>query len=140
MLGMVYCMLVLIFGEFVFIFIWSLKGGEVKEYILVFFYKEFLGNDLINNYVMLMNDFSCEFYKCYEIDFDCYCYDGKNWIYVNLLIEDIKEIVIVFIKDSIMMYFFCDVGKFFDSKCGLLDFDNYDYELLMGIIFGMDKK
>ena len=39
-----------------------------------------------------------------------------------------------------MMYFSCDVGKFLDSKRGLLDPDNYDYESLMGTTFGMDKK
>ena len=55
---------------------------------------------------MLMNDPSREFYKCYEIDFDRHRYDGKNWTYVNLPIEDIKEIAIASIKDSTMMYFF----------------------------------
>lgn len=54
---------------------------------------------------MLMNDPSREFYKCYEIDFDRHRYDGKNWTYVNLPIEDIKEIAIASIKDSTMMYF-----------------------------------
>ena len=89
---------------------------------------------------MLMNDPSREFYKCYEIDYDRHSYDGKNWTYVNLPIEDIKEIAIASIKDSTMMYFSCDVGKFLDSKRGLLDPDNYDYESLMGTTFGMDKK
>ena len=140
MLGTVYRMLVLTLGEPVSTFTWSLKGGEAKEYTPVSFYKEFLGNDLTNNYVMLMNDPSREFYKCYEIDFDRHRYDGKNWTYVNLPIEDIKEIAIASIKDSTMMYFSCDVGKFLDSKRGLLDPDNYDYESLMGTTFGMDKK
>ena len=140
MLGTVYRMLVLTLGEPVSTFTWSLKGGEAKEYTPVSFYKEFLGNDLTNNYVMLMNDPSREFYKCYEIDFDRHRYDGKNWTYVNLPIEDIKEIAIASIKDSTMMYFSCDVGKFLDIKRGLLDPDNYDYESLMGTTFGMDKK
>ena len=44
------------------------------------------------NYVMLMNDPSREYYKCYEIaDYDRHRYDGKNWTYVNLPVEDIKE-------------------------------------------------
>lgn len=140
MLGTVYRMLVLTLGEPVSTFTWSLKGGEAKEYTPISFYREFLGNDLTNNYVMLMNDPSREFYKCYEIDFDRHRYDGKNWTYVNLPIEDIKEIAIASIKDSTMMYFSCDVGKFLDSKRGLLDPDNYDYESLMGTTFGMDKK
>ena len=44
------------------------------------------------------------------------------------------------LKDSTMMYFSCDVGKFLNSERGLLDVKNYDYESLMGTTFGMDKK
>ena len=47
---------------------------------------------------------------------------------------------IVSLKDSTMMYFSCDVGKFLNSERGLLDVKNYDYESLMGTTFGMDKK
>ena len=36
------------------------------------------------------------------------------------------------LKDSTMMYFSCDVGKFLNSERGLLDVKNYDYESLMG--------
>lgn len=43
------------------------------------------------------------------------------------------------IKDSTMMYFSCDVGKFFVAKTGVLDPDNYDYASLMGTDFPMDK-
>ena len=99
MLVTVYRMLVLTLGEPVSTFTWSMKGGEAKEYTPLSFYKEFLGNDLTNNYVMLMNDPSREFYKCYEIDYDRHSYDGKNWTYVNLPIEDIKEIAIASINE-----------------------------------------
>lgn len=140
MLGTVYRMLALAYGEPVNTFTWSLKGGEAKEYTPTSFYNEFIGNDLTNNYVMLMNDPSREFYKCYEIDYDRHRYDGKNWTYVNLPIEEIKDVAIASIKDSTMMYFSCDVGKFMDSKRGLLDPNNFDYGSLMGTDFNMDKK
>ena len=140
MLGTVYRMLALAFGEPVTSFTWSLKGGEPKTYTPQSFYQEFLGNKLTDNYVMLMNDPSRDFYQCYEIDFDRHVYDGRNWTYVNLPIDDIKEIAIASIKDSTMMYFSCDVGKFLDRERGLLDPNNFDYESLMGTTFGMDKK
>lgn len=140
LLGTVYRMLALAFGEPVTSFTWSLKGGEAKTYTPQSFYQEFLGNKLTDNYVMLMNDPSRDFYQCYEIDFDRHVYDGRNWTYVNLPIEDIKEIAIASIKDSTMMYFSCDVGKFLDRERGLLDPNNFDYESLMGTTFGMDKK
>lgn len=145
MLGIIYRMLVLTLGEPTTAFTWTLtdaKGNTIstKEYTPQSFYKEFIGVDLKNNYVMLMNDPTREFYKLYEIDFDRHAYDGKNWTYVNLPIEDIKEIAIKSIKDSTMMYFSCDVGKFFDREKGLLDVHNFDYESLMGTTFGMDKE
>ena len=139
MLSTVYRMLALAFGEPVEHFTWTMNG-ETKEYTPQSFYQEYLGNDLTNNYVMLMNDPSREYYKCYEIDFDRHVYDGKNWTYVNLPVEDIKAMAIESIKDSTMMYFSCDVAKFLDSKRGTLDLKNFDYESLMGTTFGMNKK
>ena len=139
MLGTVYRMLALAMGEPVQKFKWTMNGVE-KEYTPLSFYQEFLGNDLDNNYVMVMNDPSRDYYKCYEIDYDRHVYDGKNWTYVNLPVEDIKEMAIASIKDSTMMYFSCDVGKFMDSKRGVLDINNFDYASLMGTDFSMDKK
>ena len=139
MLSTVYRMLALAFGEPVERFTWTMNG-ETKEYTPQSFYQEYLGNDLTNNYVMLMNDPSREYYKCYEIDFDRHVYDGKNWTYVNLPVEDIKAMAIESIKDSTMMYFSCDVAKFLDSNRGTLALKNFDYESRMGTTFGMNKK
>ena len=140
MMGTVYRMLAIMLGEPVEKFTWCLKDGPAKEYTPQSFYKEYLGNDLKNDYIMLMNDPSREYYKCYEIEYDRHVYDGNNWKYVNLPIEDIKEVAIASIKDSTMMYFSCDVGKFLDRKRGLLDINNFDYGDLMGTTFKMNKK
>lgn len=140
MLGTIYRMLVINLGEPVQHFTWALKDGEPKEYTPQSFYKEFLGNDLTNDYVLLMNDPSRDYYKVYEIDYDRHVYDGHNWVYVNLPIDEIKEIAIASIKDNTSMYFSCDVGKFIDRERGLLDVNNFDYDSLMGTSFGMDKK
>lgn len=139
MLATVYRMLALAMGEPVQKFKWTMNGVE-KEYTPQSFYQEFLGNDLDNNYVMVMNDPSRDYYKCYEIDYDRHVYDGKNWTYVNLPVEEIKEMAIASIKDSTMMYFSCDVGKFADSDRGMLDIHNFDYASLMGTDFPMNKK
>lgn len=139
MLKTIYRMLALAYGEPVQKFTYTIKG-VTKEYTPQSFYQEFLGNDLTGNYVMLMNDPTREYYKCYDIDFDRHAYDGRNWTYVNLPIEDIKEMAIKSIKDSTMMYFSCDVGKFLDRQSGTLDLRNFDYDSLMGTTFGMDKK
>ena len=104
------------------------------------FYDEFIGADLENGYVMLMNDPCREYYKVYEIDYDRHVYDGENWVYLNLPIEDIKKMAIASIQDNTAMYFSCDVGKFLDRKSGIADLQNFDYESLLGVSFGMDKK
>lgn len=144
MLGDVYRMLALTLGEPPTEFTWTRKNAkgdiiDTRTYTPRQFYDEYAGNDLKNNYVMLMNDPTRDYYKLYEIDFDRHAYDGRNWTYVNLPIEDIKEMAIASIKDSTMMYFSCDVGKFFDRDRGLLDVNHFDYESLFGTPFAMDK-
>lgn len=145
MLGTIYRMLALNLGvpptEFDYVRK-DAKGNpvETEHHTPMSFLDKYGDKQLLSNYVMLMNDPSREYYKCYEIDYDRHRYDGKNWTYVNLPIEDIKEMAIASLKDSTMMYFSCDVGKFLDSDRGLLDVKNYDYESLMGTSFGMDKK
>ena len=44
------------------------------------------------------------------------------------------------IKDSTMMYFSCDVGKFLNRDKGFMDEKNFDYASLFGTTFGMNKK
>ena len=145
MLSTIYRMLALAFGEPPTEFTWTRKDKkgnpiETKIYTPKSFYDEFIGDDLTGGYVMVMNDPSRPYYKLYEIDYDRHMYDGYNWTYINLPVEDIKPLAIASIKDSTAMYFSCDVAKFLDSKKGTLDLRNYDYESLMGTTFGMDKK
>ncbi|MBO5808080.1 MAG: C1 family peptidase [Bacteroidales bacterium] len=144
-LSEIYRMLALCLGEPVKEFEWTrcdASGNIVsrKTYTPKSFYDEYIGEDLENNYVMVMNDPCREYGKVYEIDYDRHVYDGHNWLYINLPVERIKEMAIASIKDNVAMYFSCDVGKFLDRKKGVLDIANFDYESLMGVAFGMDKK
>lgn len=144
MLADVYRMLALTLGEPPVEFTWTRRNSKsdvvsTKKYTPLEFYKEFAGNDLKNGYVMLMNDPTRPYHKLYEIDYDRHSYDGDNWTYINLPVEEIKEAAIKSIKDSTMMYFSCDVGKFLNRNNGVLDPSNYDYESLMGVTFDMNK-
>lgn len=145
MLKEVYHMLAICLGVPPTSFEWTRydsKGQFVsrKTYTPKDFYKEFVGEDLENNYIMVMNDPTREYNKVYEIDYDRHVYDGQNWVYINLPIEKIKEMAIASIKDNTAMYFSCDVGKFSNRTTGELDIKKFDYESLMGVKFGMDKK
>lgn len=143
-LSEVYKMLALALGEPPTEFSWTRrdkdgKALETKKYTPKSFYEEYLGNDLKNGYVMLMNDPSRPYWKMYRIDYDRHSYDGMDWTYLNVPMEEIKKSAIESIKDSTAMYFSCDVGKFLDRQRGVLDLDNFDYESLFDIKFGMDK-
>ncbi len=145
MLKEIYRMLVLCLGEPPAEFEWTRYDSKdnfvsTKKYTPKSFYDEFVGVDLENSYIMVMNDPCREYGKVYEIDFDRHTYDGQNWVYVNLPIEKIKEMAIASIKDSTAMYFSCDVGKFSDRSRGVLDLNNYDYGSLFGTTFGMNKQ
>ena len=118
-------------------FTWRKDG---KTYTPQEFYKQYLGQDLENNYVMVMNNPTLEYGKVYEIDYDRHVYDGQNWVYVNLPMDRIKEMAIASIKDNTALYFSCDVAKFLDRGKGVADIDNFDYQSLLGVDYGMDKR
>ena len=144
MLGTIYRMLALTMGEPPQQFTWQQKNakGEIvatSTYTPKEFYEKFAKTDF-SKYYMVMNDPTREYYKVYEIQYDRHVYDGQNWRYLNLPMEDIAPMCIASIKDSTMMYFSCDVGKFLDREKGFMDMRNYDYESLFGTRFGMDKK
>ena len=114
---------------------------DTKTYTPQSFYKEYFGElDLEKDFVMIMNDPTREYHKVYEIEYDRHVYDGENWVYLNLPIEEVKALAIASIKDNTAMYFSCDVGKFLLSKKGTLDIRNFDYESLMGVEFPMNKE
>ena len=118
------------------------KGNpvEMEHHTPMTFLQKYGDTGLLTNYVMLMNDPTREYYKTYQINYDRHTYDGKDWTYLNLPIDEIKEMAIASLKDNTAMYFSCDVGKFANNQRGLLDINNYDYASLMGTTFGMDKK
>lgn len=146
MLKEIYSMLVRAYGVPPTEFEWTRhdKEGnpvETKRYTPQSFYAEYFGDiDLEKDFVMVMNDPSREYYKVYEIEYDRHVYDGDNWLYLNLPIDEVKALAIASIKDNTAMYFSCDVGKFLLSKKGTLDINNFDYESLMGVEFPMNKE
>jgi len=144
MLSEIYRMLALSLGNPPKTFTWTRRNskGEVvdtRQYTPQQFYKEYAGNDLKGDYVMLMNDPTRPYHALYEIDLDRHSFDGQNWTYINLPMDEIKAMAIASIKDSTMMYFSCDVGKCFDREHGVLDTEVFDYSSLMGTEFNMNK-
>jgi len=115
------------------------KITELKKYTPKSFYDEYVKVNL-SDYVLLMDDPTREYYKLYEIEYDRNMYEGTNWRFINLPSTEIKEFARKSIIDNEAMYFSCDVGKQLNSTEGYLALDNYDFESLFGVKFGMDKK
>ncbi len=142
----VYRMLSLCLGEPPTEFTWRYKdkAGNIKElagYTPLRFYREITPADYSpDNYIMLMNDPTREYYRTYEIQNYRNTHEGINWIYLNLPNEDIKAAALKSIKNNEAMYASCDVGKQFNRTSGILDPGMYDYESLLGIKLNMDKK
>lgn len=141
----IYRLLVLNLGKPVEKFTYTLKDKEgkaisTKEYTPQSFYKALFDRDLRSEYVMLMNNPTLPYDKVYAIEYDRHLYDGVNWTYLNLPMEELKNMAIASIKDSTMLYYSCDVGKQLDSQTGILAMDNYDYSSLAGLSLDMDKR
>ncbi|MDR3047678.1 MAG: C1 family peptidase [Bacteroidales bacterium] len=144
MLGEIYHILTLNLGIPPTTFTYTMKEKDgkpisSKQYTPQSFFKEFCDTDFAN-FVMVMNDPNRDYYKVYEIEYDRHTYDGNNWKYLNLPMEEIAKIGIASIKDSTAMYFSCDVGKFLNRDKGYLDANNFNYASLMGTTFNMNKK
>ena len=145
MLSEIYHMLVITLGEPVkeFTYAFRDKNGKtltpVKTYTPQSFYQEVVGEKLNGTFIMVMNDPRREYYKTYEVEYDRHTYDGHNWKYLNLPMEDIEQLAIASLKDGCKLYSSYDVGKQLDRKRGYADTENYDYESLFGTTFGMNK-
>ena len=142
----VYRILALCLGEPPHQFTWRYKTTdgqicELKDYTPKQFYDEITPADFNpENYIMVMNDPTREYYKTYEIANYRNTIEGINWIYLNLPNEDIKAAALASIKNNEALYASCDVGKQMNSKEGILDPSMYDYESLLGVKLQMDKK
>lgn len=145
MLGTIYHILALTLGEPVKEFKYAFTGkdgkpvGPAKTYTPLDFYRETVGGRLNGTFIMVMNDPRRAYHKTYEVDFDRHTYDGHNWKYLNLPMEEIAVMAIASLKDGRKMYSSYDVGKQLDRKCGYMALDNYDYGSLFATTFPMNK-
>ncbi len=145
MLAQIYKMLQLTIGtppdRFTYTF--KDKGGKAiapaREYTPLSFCQEVVGGPVNGTFIMAMNDPRRPYYKTYEVEYDRHTYDGHNWKYVNLPMDDIEQMAIASLKAGRKLYSSYDVGKCLDRKRGYADTENFDYGALFDTTFGMDK-
>jgi len=145
MLSEIYHMLVITLGEPVkeFVFAFKDKKGKAisapKKYTPKEFYQEIVGKPLNGSFIMVMNDPRREYFKTFEVEYDRHTYDGHNWKYLNLPMEEIEKLAIASLKDGRKLYSSYDVGKQLDRKRGYCDIENFDYASLFNTTFNMTK-
>ena len=146
MLGTVYHMLSITMGEPVKEFTYQFRNkdgkavGEPRRFTPKSFYDEVVGHPLEGTFIMVMNDPRRPYHKTYEVEYDRHVYDGQNWKYLNLPVEDIAQLAIASLKDGKKMYSSYDVGKQLDRASGYLDTENFDYGSLFSTSFNKMNK
>ena len=145
MLATIYRILTLTLGEPVKEFDYAFRGKdgktktETKHYTPRTFYDEVVGRPIAGTFIMVMNDPRREYHKTYEVEWDRHTYDGTNWRYLNLPMEDIEQLAIAQLRAGRKLYSSYDVGKQLDRKRGFCDTENFDYASLFQTSFPMSK-
>ncbi|MDY6206062.1 MAG: C1 family peptidase [Prevotella sp.] len=145
MLATIYNILCLTLGEPVkeFNYAFKDKNGKaitpVKRYTPKSFFDETVGEPLNGTFIMVMNDPRRPYYKTYEVEYNRHTYDGHNWKYLNLPMDEISKMAIASLKAGHKLYSSYDVGVQLDRKRGYNDLDNFDYGAIFNTNFPMDK-
>lgn len=113
------------------------KNGEytrIEHLTPVEFKSRFLSLE-IDNFVTIGNMpmYNKEYYKIYKKKYLGNIYKNSYVTYLNLPIEDLKELTIKQLKDNIPVYMGAHVLKFSDKKSGILDTRLYNYESMLNL-------
>ena len=108
------------------------KNGEYKrieKLTPIEFKNKFLSLKL-ENFVTIGNMpmYNKEYYKVYKKKYLGNVYRNSDVEFLNLPIEDLKELAIKQLKDNIPVYMGAHIYKFRDQKSGILDTRLYNYE------------
>ena len=126
-----------------FLWEWRDSGGEFHRYGEITpseFYREYVGIDL-NDMVCLINAPTRDkpYGKLYTVQYLGNVAGGHIVRYINIEIETLKKAAMDSVVDGRAVWFGCDVGKMNEGELGLLNHAVYDYGLVYGADFELDK-
>jgi bleomycin hydrolase len=102
------------------------------------FYHEYVGIEL-DDFVSLINAPNKPFNKLYTVQHFGNVVGGQGPRYLNADLETLRKATVDMIEDSQAVWFGCDVAKMLETKMGAMDLSIYDYELVFGAKFQLDK-
>jgi bleomycin hydrolase len=104
------------------------------------FYKKYVGIDL-DDLVSLINAPMKDkpFHKTYTVQYLGNVIEGRPVMYLNVDMVTLKKAAVEMIKDNHAVWFGCDVGRMLETKKGAMDLNIYDYDIVFGTDFKLDK-
>ena len=104
------------------------------------FYHRYLEDDL-DDYIGIINGPTDDkpFYRMYTVKYLGNVVDGNPVSFLNLPIEDFKELILRQLKDGRIVWFGCDCSKDGDRESGLWDDAQYAYEDTFDVKLDMTK-
>lgn len=105
------------------------------------FYEKFIGVDL-DEYVSVINAPTSDkpYYNNFTVKYLGNVVGGNDIKYLNLPIEELKELCLKQLKDNEPVWFGCDCGKYGDRTTGVWDEESYDYLNAFDIDMKVDKE
>ena len=104
------------------------KYNLVQDLTPIEFYDKYVGCDL-DEYVSIINAPTKDkpYYKVFTVKYLGNVVGGKDIKYLNLPIEEFKELCVKQLKDGQITWFGCDCGKYGSRQDGIWDNESYDY-------------
>ncbi|MGA8855674.1 MAG: C1 family peptidase [Candidatus Bathyarchaeia archaeon] len=104
------------------------------------FYDEYVGLDL-DDLVSLINAPTKDkpFNKLYTVKYLGNVVGGQDTRYLNVDLKTLKKATVDMIKGNHAVWFGCDVAKMLQTQMGAMDLSIYDYELVYGAKFQLNK-
>lgn len=104
------------------------------------FYKTYLKEDL-DNYVGIIHGPTKDkpYHRMYTVKYLGNVVDGNPVSFLNLPMNEFKELLLKQLKDGRLVWFGCDCGKDGDRQSGLWDDKQFDYENTFDLKLNMSK-
>jgi bleomycin hydrolase len=104
------------------------------------FFDKYVGQTL-DEYISVINAPTEDkpYYQTYTVPYLGNVVGGRDIKYLNLPSEELKRLAVAQLKDGKPVWFGCDVGQMLTRESGIMGMHTFDYELLTGMKFALNK-
>lgn len=104
------------------------------------FYKKY-STVKVKDYISIINCPTKDkpFGKTYTVKYLGNVKEGREVLYLNLEIDELKKLTISQLKNGETVWFGCDVGQMLERKLGIMDLSVYNYEEALDTAFNLTK-